>query len=184
MTKTEYMDRLSHQLQYYEGNHQEILENYDGIVDELIDEGLSMEEIVSRLGKPSELAEEIAQEFQLNITEQTRKSTTLPQWAKYVLIGIGFLMVIPFIISLVLGAVGTLLAVVVGFVVFLFRGLFTSVSLWSLPSLSYNFKLLTSLTGLMGLVSISIMTYFLINWSIRLIKWFITKVKTLSQGGQ
>lgn len=42
MTKQEYIQHLSRQLSYYQGNHQDIIDNYSDIIDELLDEGLTM----------------------------------------------------------------------------------------------------------------------------------------------
>lgn len=103
MTKEEYIKRLTQQLNYYAGDHESIIINYQTIIEEMLDEGHNMDEVVDKLGRPAVLTDEIAEEFKLNYTTQTIKATTMPSWAKTVLIVIGALILVPFLLSLSLG---------------------------------------------------------------------------------
>lgn len=183
MTKQEYLSRLLHQLQYYEGDHSDILANYDSIIDELLNEGLTMDEINEKLGRPGTLVEDIAQEFNLVYTEQTKKNTTLPNWAKTLLIVMLFIILIPTIFSLVFGSIGTLVSILVGVIYFLSSGVFGPGSAWMMENTSTAYRLGGTITAIAGLISCIIITYFIIYWSVRLIKYIIEKIKTSSHGG-
>lgn len=182
MTKHEYMKQLKHQLSYYEGDHSELLSNHDSIIDELLNEGLSMDDVLEKLGKPSVLTEDIAEEFNLKVTEQVRKETSLPSWAKLLLIVMILMIVIPVILSFVFGTIGTLLALVIGMVVFLFGGVFATASLWSVTGLTFGFKLLATVTSFAASISSLILTYFAIYWGIKVIKWLVRKFKESTKG--
>lgn len=182
MNKQEYMERLAHHLGYYQGDHAELLSNYDSIIDELIDEGLTMDDVIQKLGRPAVLAEEIAEEFDLPMTEQMRKSTTMPSWAKTLLIVVGLIILVPSLLSIVLGAVGTLLSISIGMIAFLFGGVFTTASIWAIPTLTPLFKVVTTITALAAIVSSLIITYFALYWGSHLFKWLLKKSKELMKG--
>lgn len=177
MNKSEYIRRLAQQLSYYEGNHQDILENYDSIIDELTDEGLSMQEIISKLGRPGSLAEDIAEEFELTYTEETKRNISMPQWAKRLLIIVGILILIPSILSLVFGLTRTLISIFIGVLSFFTFGIFSANSLWTVSGLSTGFKTLSTMTALAGIISVIIITYFIIHWSMRLIQYIVQSLR-------
>lgn len=182
MTKQEYLNRLRDQLRYYEGNHQDIILDYDAIIDELTDEGLTMQDIIKRLGSPSVLADAIAEEFGLIYTQQTIKSTTMPLWARNVLIIAALVLIIPVIFSMVFAVVGSLVGVVVGILALLIGGIFATGGLWA-SSASLGYKLLLSGTGVLGLISALIITYFVIYWSTVLVRYLISLARNVKQGG-
>lgn len=182
MTKEQYVSRLREQLKYYEGDHEDIISNYDTIIDELIDEGCDMQDVIARLGRPGVLADDIAEEFGFAYTQQTIQSTTMPLWARNLLIIVALIIIIPTVLSLVFGVAGSLIGVVIGIILFLFGGIFTTTSLWG-STLSLGYKTLITATGVLGIISSLIMTYFVIYWFVRLVKLIIASLKTAPQGG-
>ena len=180
MTKEEYIKRLTQQLNYYAGDHESII-NYQTIIEEMLDEGHNMDEVVDKLGRPAVLADEIAEEFKLNYTTQTIKATTMPSWAKTVLIVIGALILVPFLLSLVFGAVGTSLSLIVGIIFFLF-GVFDTSGFMGVSGVTPLFKGLSIATSIAALISCLIITYFIIYWVIALIKYVFSKFNT-NRGG-
>lgn len=184
MTKQEYIQHLSRQLSYYQGNHQDIIDNYSDIIDELLDEGLTMQDIIQRLGRPASLVEEIADEFNLQYTEQTIKETSMPRWAKILLITVLMIILIPSILSIVFGAVGTLLGLALGVISILFGGVFSAGALWNFTGLSTGFKLIGTLTGVMAIITCLIITYFIIHYAIRLVRYCVTRIRDTSYQGR
>lgn len=183
MNKEEYISRLRNHLNYYLGDHTEIINNYEIIIDELIDEGHTMQDVVTQLGRPEVLAEEIAAEFNLVYTPQTLKSTSLPSWARTLLIIVALIFVGPLIFSLVFGILGTLITIIVSSIVLMFGGGINGFNIWSLSGLSTNYKLLATITGAFGILSSLILTYFVIFWAIRGVKYLVSLFQKINKGG-
>ena len=182
MTKEQYITRLREQLSYFEGDHTDIINNYDSIIDELIDEGLTMQDIIQRLGRPGVLAEDIAEEFELSYTQQSIQQIQMPLWARNLLIIAGLILVVPMILSLVLGAARILFGVVGGTLFILLSGFFRTGSLWG-SSLSMGYKFVLTTTSILGIVSALIMTYFLVYWLVQAGRMIIGSFKP-KQGGK
>lgn len=181
MNKTEYIRRLAQQLAYYEGDHRDILDNYDNIIDELIDEGLSMQDIISKLGRPGSLAEDIAEEFQLTYTEEAKQNTSMPHWAKRLLILAGILIFIPTVLSIVFGISRAFIGIIIGVISFFTFGIFSPNSLWNISGLSIGFRVLSTLTALTGIISALIITYFIFNWVLRLIRYIVISLRNTGE---
>ncbi|MGL5042315.1 MAG: DUF1700 domain-containing protein [Culicoidibacterales bacterium] len=178
MNKAEYLRRLDDYLRSYDGNTQEILDNYRTIIEELLGEGLSMKEIVERLGSPSSLCDEIVAEFNLTYN----KKTAMPLWAKVILIVIALIFALP-LMSLVISLIFTVISVCVG-AIFLIGGLLfaavgASLVVWFENDVSLLVKILMSIGSLSGFIALSIIVYFVINGGIDVIKFILRKIKAL-----
>ena len=183
MNKNEYLERLAQQLSFYETNPQEILHNYSEIIDELLDEGLTMDEVISKLGRPAALAEDIAEEFDLHYTEQIQRQTTMPQWAKIALIIVGIFLLTPIILSVIGTVFGVAFGILGGILGILFGGIFSSVSIWSISGLTVGFKLIATITAIFGMISAIILAYFAFYGMIQLIQFIVREIKKYTNGG-
>lgn len=177
MNKDEYLQRLYHQLSFYDGNINEIMRNYEGIINELLDEGLSMDEIIRKLGRPAELAEEIAQEFELQYTEAYIRETTIPSWAKTLLIIFALIIGGPFIFGLVMALIGMIIGIFSGIVGLIIGAFFLIFNIWDWQNATTVFKIFGSLTAIFGTLSLSIILYYIIYFSIKCIQWIFEKIK-------
>ncbi|NLW15519.1 MAG: DUF1700 domain-containing protein [Erysipelothrix sp.] len=182
MTKEEYLKRLKEQLNYYQGDHSEIISNYETIIDELIDEGHTMQDVISKLGRPGILADEIAEEFDLVYTEKTIQKTSMPGWAKVILILMALIVVIPVILSMVMGLVGTLMSIIVGIIFFLFGRNFTGGSIWG-NSMGSGYRILATGTSIMGIISAIIITYFIVYLATYIIRTIVNNIRNTKTGG-
>lgn len=159
MTRAEYLSRLRANLENYYGDIAEIMVNYETIIDEMLGEGLSMQEIIGRLGSPAVLAEEIATEFNL----EYKKKVGLPLWAKIILIVLGVMIFGPLLgglMGIFIGLIATIFGLMVGIIALVFSGLLMSLSIWFDPGLTLVFKLVFSVTSIAGTVSLAIIFYY------------------------
>lgn len=101
----------------------------------------------------------------------------MPRWAKILLITVLVIILIPSILSIVFGAVGTLLGLALGVIAILFGGVFSAGALWNFTGLSTGIKLIGTLTGVMAIITCLIITYFIIHYAIRLVRYCVTRIR-------
>jgi|GEM_PF-3313466 Protein of unknown function (DUF1700). len=183
MNKYEYIYLLKNNLSIYEGNIEEIIQNYENIIDEMLDEGLSMDDISRRLGSPAVLADEIAEELQLKHNQEYYNQTATPQWTKILLLICGIVLFIPGF-SFVVGLIGAIFGFILAIIGLIFGGLVGSFSIWFVPTIPFALKMLGTVLLLSIVVSVSIALYFAIYGMLRLIMLIIRKIKELFTGGK
>lgn len=183
MNKYEYIYLLKNNLSYYEGNIDEIVQNYENIIDEMLDEGLSMEDITRRLGSPAVLAEEIVQELGLKYTQEYRNQTSVPQWTRILLIICGVVLFIP-ASGVILGFLGTIFGLFVAAIGAVIGGLIGSFAIWAVPGMPVLLKLLISVTALCACIAVAIIIYFIAYGLLKITFWIFQKIRELISGGR
>lgn len=168
MSKYDYIYRLRMNLSQYHGNIDEIIKNYETIIDEMLDEGLSMEQIIQRLGSPAVLADEIIDEFKLSY----RKKTETPKWTSIILLICAIVFAFP-IITIIITLLGSIFGTIIGAI----GGVFSSFIIWGIPEASLLTKLTVSITSLASSISALIIWYFLMYWIIKLCLKFVGWLK-------
>ena len=178
MNKYEYIYLLQQNLQNYDGDIAEIIANYDNIINEMLDEGLSMDDIVRRLGSPAVLAEEIAEELGLKFSSEYQQRTKLPTWSKVLLIVCAVILFFP-LLGVFLGIIGTIIGFIFGIIGTLIGGLFGAFAIWVVPTLPVYLKLVITIAVLSACLSIAIILYFMTYGLYRFVAWAYEKLREL-----
>jgi uncharacterized membrane protein len=141
MTKDKYLEKLLQHLNEFDTNEAfKHISEYENIIEEMLSEGLEMEEIKNKIGSPKELAQEIAEEYGYQLkTKKIFKGSSLKPLLKVV-----FILVV----------LAELLATIAGvgyFVVMALFGLFITDILFTILNV-----LLAGVTLVIGLIVMSI----------------------------
>ncbi|TLG75377.1 DUF1700 domain-containing protein [Culicoidibacter larvae] len=152
MTKEQYLGELQRHLSYYVYVDPSIIQGYKMNIDEMLDEGLTMNEVVERLGTPSQLANALAQEFDLVL----RKKVGMPMWVKVILIICALPIILPFAFTAFMLVVTFFLILIT----FAITGITSAIWCWFSVDYTIAFKILYSIMGVSATVAFSILTYF------------------------
>lgn len=188
MNKQEYLQRLAHRLSFYQGNTRDIVKQYSEIIDEMLDEGLSMDDVIRKLGRPAVLAEEIAEEFDLEYTPHVKAQTTMPTWAKAILIILAIMFLSPIILSIlgiIFGIIIALIGAVFGIV---FGGAVAGSAIIATGTLSIGFKIVAFITGIAAILATISLTVLFVTWFVQFIQFIVREIsnattKNNSRGG-
>ncbi|GBU10407.1 hypothetical protein AwErysi_00230 [Erysipelotrichaceae bacterium] len=178
MSKKMYLDRLWSCLSQYEGDIAEQIANYEIIIDELLGEGLSMEQIVERLGTPAMLASEIADEFNF----EYKKNEGMPKNLKIVLLIGGVFICLPFIgtiIGFLLAGLGIIIAFFIGMLALIFGAIASTIFIWTDATTTMLFKTIVSLTGGSVIILICSLSYFMARALSKIIQYLLSVCREL-----
>jgi uncharacterized membrane protein len=125
MTKTDYLARLRESLALMPAEEREAqLAYYEELFDDMLEDGMSEEQVVEHLGAPETVAEELLAEIPMTTLVKNRvKAEGRPSALTVVLLVLGFPLWFPLLVSVfavVLSLVITLWALVIGFAAVVF----------------------------------------------------------------
>lgn len=174
MTKEQYVLQLERQLAQYEGHIADIVGNYEQIIDELLGEGLPMDEVIHRLGTPPMLAIEIAEEFKLVYKVETRLSfgAKIGWIIFFIFFGLPLLMTL---FSMIFAMMITIAAILFTLVIMAFTSLATMIMVWFDGDLTNVTKIIAFFTSFFGSITFTLLAYFIAKL-VRLLVHTLTQV--------